>query len=76
MTTFWPKRDKDGRHITEPKPLSELLAKLDSDVVERARESVADELESGKLSYDCIYCLDTGIYVDAYNECFTCGCTE
>lgn len=105
MTTFWPKRDEDGRHVTDDKgqrviigecggpianfkpscehdpietlkPLSELLAKLDPDVVERARADVAAEVESGKLSYDCIYCCDTGISIDEYGEEITCECTE
>lgn len=62
MTTFWPKRDEDGRHITatgeryiigecggpELKPLAELLEKLDPDAVERARYilELRDEIKS------------------------------
>lgn len=54
MTTFWPKRDEEGKHVSEPKPLSELLAKLDPDVVERARADIDNESK-------CEKCNDTGL---------------
>lgn len=90
MTTFCPKRDEDGRHVTasaecggpianfkpscEPdhvetlKPLSELLAKLDPNVVERARADVADELKCAKCDGYQMIALDGEIY--------NCECTE
>lgn len=96
MTTFWPKRDKDGRHVTdagesyiigecggpvidftpscEPdpvetfKPLSELLAKLDPDIAERARVDVADELKCAKCDGYQIIALGGEIY--------NCECQE
>jgi hypothetical protein len=68
MTTFWPKRDEDGRHMSEPKPLSELLAKLDPDVVERARADADNELKCAKCDGYQIIALDGEIY--------NCECTE
>ena len=68
MTTFWPKRDEDGRHVSEPKPLSELLAKLDPDVVERARAGAEKELRCAKCDGYQIIALDGEIY--------NCECQE
>ena len=99
MTTFWPKRDEDGRHVNtgaehggpianfkpscEPdhietlKPLSELLAKLDPDIVERAMVDVDNELK-------CAKCDDTGLSENALRRMdgqtrkvlCPCECTE
>ena len=65
---IWPKRDEDGRHMSEPKPLSELLAKLDPDVVDRARVDVAEELRCAKCDGYQIIALGGEIY--------NCECTE
>lgn len=69
MTTFWPKRDKDGRHMSEPRPLSELLAKLDPDVVEQALADIADELK-------CAECDGKGYIVYPMNGAVMCECCK
>ena len=86
MTDIWPKRDKDGRHIgamydneldltrAEVKPLSELLEKLEPDVVEQARADAEKELGTArcKKCYDCGYTISAELYA---NQC-DCGAHE
>jgi hypothetical protein len=68
MTTFWPKRDEDGRHVAGAKPLSELLAKLKPEVIELASADTDEELKCAKCD---------GLEIIALGgEIYNCECTE